>query len=66
MIEFYLALDERGIDDHEMHIDGLSFIYDQKALEEIGDYLKIDRNPSQGYKLINKNQTLAYGLNMRK
>ncbi|WP_368504205.1 hypothetical protein AB3N04_19465 [Alkalihalophilus sp. As8PL] len=65
MIEFYLALDERGEEDVEINVNGISFIYDQKAEEEIGNYLKVDVVPSQGIKLINANQTLAYGLMMK-
>ncbi|WP_088105288.1 hypothetical protein [Halalkalibacter urbisdiaboli] len=66
MIEFYLALDEPRPHDTEVLIDKILFIYDLKAYDEIGGYLKIDFNPSQGLKMINSNQTLAYGLRLKK
>ncbi|WP_100404207.1 hypothetical protein [Bacillus solitudinis] len=66
MIEFYLALDEPRQEDNAIEIDFIPFIYDQKAKEEIGNYLKIDFKPTQGLKMINSNQTLAYGLRLRK
>ncbi|ERN53386.1 hypothetical protein M3689_16305 [Alkalihalophilus marmarensis] len=66
MIEFYLALDERGLEDTFVIVDDIPFIYDHKALDEIGSYLKVDFIGSQGLKLINSNQTLAYGLKLKR
>jgi hypothetical protein len=66
MIEFYLALDESRTADTTFVERDLTFIYDEKASEEIGTYLKIDFNPAQGLKMINSNQTLAYGLRLKK
>ncbi len=65
MIEYDLSLDEMRKDDKEVEIEGLRFIYDQKAQEEIGTYVKIDFVTSQGLKLINQNQTLAYALRLK-
>lgn len=65
MVEYDLALDESSKKDHKLTIEDLPFIYDKKAVDEIGSYVKIDYIASQGFKLINKNQTLAYGLSLK-
>ncbi|WP_017727487.1 hypothetical protein [Halalkalibacterium ligniniphilum] len=65
MIEFYLALDDASQNDHVVTIQSIPFVYDKKAEEEIGAYLKIDAVPSQGLKLVNQNQTLAYNQKVR-
>ncbi|MDQ0206213.1 iron-sulfur cluster biosynthesis family protein [Alkalicoccobacillus murimartini] len=63
MIEFYL---ERSKfipgEDQQEEIAGQPFVYNKKASDEIGSQVTIDYKSSQGLKLINKNQTLAYGL----
>ncbi|WP_078554167.1 hypothetical protein [Bacillus alkalicellulosilyticus] len=66
MIEYFLALDETRSDDIIINVDGIDLLVNQKALDEIGDYLKIDFVPSQGLKLINRAQTLAYAQQVKK
>ncbi|MFC0560446.1 hypothetical protein ACFFH4_15695 [Halalkalibacter alkalisediminis] len=51
--------------DSQVRLHDLLFVYDRKAEEEIGVFVKIDFVPSQGLKLINANQTLAYALQMK-
>ncbi|WP_227936083.1 hypothetical protein [Alkalihalobacillus deserti] len=65
MIEYDLALDEPRNTDSYVKLHDLLFIYDDKASDEIGAFVKIDFVPSQGLKLINANQTLAYALQMK-
>ncbi|GAE35750.1 hypothetical protein [Halalkalibacter akibai] len=65
MIEYDLALDEPSKTDYQINLHNLLFVYDQKAKDEIGSFIKIDYVPSQGIKLINANQTLAYGLHIK-
>lgn len=65
MVAYDLVLDEQGPDDVSLEIDQLPFIYDNKTEDEIGAYVKIDFVASQGLKMINANQTLAYALNLR-
>lgn len=65
MIEYDLALDEPREKDSKVKVNELFFIYDAKASDEIGEFVKIDFVPSQGIKLINANQTLAYALQMK-
>ncbi|WP_026672135.1 hypothetical protein [Alkalihalobacterium bogoriense] len=65
MIEYFLTLDEARADDKVMKVDDFVFLADQKAEDEIGDYLKIDFVDSQGLKLINRAQTLAYAQKVR-
>ncbi|TES57564.1 hypothetical protein E2L07_02470 [Halalkalibacterium halodurans] len=65
MIEFYLAYDHVNQDDHVQSFHEMTWIYDEKAAEEIGEEVKVDFVPSQGFKLINRNQTLAYGQSIR-
>ncbi|WP_216827827.1 hypothetical protein [Alkalihalobacterium elongatum] len=65
MLEFQLALDEQGVDDEIFTFGKVHVLLDQKALEEIGRYLKIDYYENQGYRLINASQTLAYGLRIK-
>lgn len=65
MVEYDLTLDNIQQDDSMVTVGSLKFIYDSKAQSEIGSYIKIDYVPSQGLKLINKNQTLAYGLQLK-
>ncbi|WP_332694642.1 hypothetical protein [Halalkalibacter lacteus] len=65
MVAYDLALDEPRQDDSHVQIDNFLFIYDEKASEEIGAFVKIDFVPSQGLKMINANQTLAYALQLK-
>ncbi|TSB45176.1 iron-sulfur cluster biosynthesis family protein [Alkalicoccobacillus porphyridii] len=66
MIEFFLQEDTLDPEqDEEVVIGNLSFIYNKKASEEIGPQLTIDYKSTQGLKLTNNNQTLAYGLNLK-
>ena len=65
MIEYDLALDEPRKTDSFIEMHDLLFVYDEKAKEEIGTFVKIDFVPSQGLKLTNANQTLAYALQMK-
>ncbi|MFD2511318.1 hypothetical protein [Halalkalibacter alkalisediminis] len=65
MVEYDLALDEPRKMDSQVRLHDLLFVYDRKAEEEIGVFVKIDFVPSQGLKLINANQTLAYALQMK-
>ncbi|OLO40388.1 hypothetical protein BTR23_07835 [Alkalihalophilus pseudofirmus] len=66
MLEFQLALDERRIEDTVITCKKVNVLLDQKAIEEIGHYLKVDYYANQGYRLINSAQTLAYGLRIKK
>ncbi|MEB1809462.1 MAG: hypothetical protein LPK26_19570 [Bacillaceae bacterium] len=66
MLEFQLALDEQAEDDGVFTFDKVHVLIDQKALEEVGNYLKIDYYENQGFRLINSSQTLAYGLRIKK
>ncbi len=61
MVEYFLALDELRQGDTVLQMNGFDVAYDRKAEEEIGTYVKIDYRLS-GFVLINKSQTLAYGL----
>ncbi|WP_144449324.1 hypothetical protein [Halalkalibacter nanhaiisediminis] len=65
MIEYDLALDEPRKDDKHAYIEGFTFIYDKKASDEIGQFVKIDYVQSQGLKLINQSQTLAYAQQLK-
>ncbi len=65
MVEYFLATDESKASDQQHQVHSIPFIYDQKAEDEIGDYVKIDYISSQGIKLLNRNQTLAYGLMLK-
>lgn len=65
MIEFFLTLDEARAEDNIMIVGEFVFLTDKKAEDEIGDYLKIDFVDSQGLKLINRAQTLAYAQKVR-
>lgn len=65
MVRYDLALDEPREDDKQVHIEGYIFLYDEKASDEIGRFVKIDYVPSQGLKLMNQNQTLAYALPLK-
>jgi hypothetical protein len=65
MIEYDLALDEPRKTDFRVELNGLLFVFDQKAKDEIGSFVKIDFIPSQGLKMINANQTLAYFLQIK-
>jgi len=64
MVEYFLALDEPRSDDTVVVRNGITYVYNQKALEEIGPYLKIDFR-TIGFVLINREQTLAYGLRLK-
>ncbi|ARK30818.1 hypothetical protein [Halalkalibacter krulwichiae] len=66
MIEYDLALDEPRETDARVEVESVLFIYDQKASDEVGQFIKIDFVPSQGLKLLNANQTLAYALQMKR
>lgn len=63
-VEFDLIIDERTTDDQVVQVDSFTFIYNERAYEDIGPYVKIDFIPSQGLKMTNKNQILAYGLKL--
>lgn len=65
MVAYDLTFDKKREGDVHVPINDLLFIYDSKAKEEIGRFVKIDFVPSQGLKLINQNQTLAYGLRIK-
>ena len=66
MIEFYLeAAQFKPEEDEQVVIGDITFIYNKKASDEIGSHIKIDYKSHQGLKLINQNQTLAYGLSLR-
>jgi hypothetical protein len=65
MVEYDLSLDELRQDDKTVVVETFHIIHDQKTEEEIGSYVKIDYVSSQGLKLINKNQILAYGLRLK-
>ncbi|MBU8907450.1 hypothetical protein [Desertibacillus haloalkaliphilus] len=65
MIEFFLALDEPRPEDVIIEVNGITFLADRYARQEVGSYLKVDYRPMQGFKLINKNQTLAYGVKIK-
>ncbi|WP_148296474.1 iron-sulfur cluster biosynthesis family protein [Halalkalibacter hemicellulosilyticus] len=65
MVAYDIVLDHKNEDDHESMLNELPFIYNKKAIEEIGKYIKIDYVPSQGLKMVNTNQTLAYGLSLK-
>ncbi|WP_082795209.1 iron-sulfur cluster biosynthesis family protein [Alkalihalobacillus trypoxylicola] len=60
MVDYKLMKDSKKENDQMIEVEGITFLYDQKAIEEIGDYLKIDYISNQGIKLTNKNQILAY------
>ncbi|WP_209122233.1 hypothetical protein [Alkalihalobacillus sp. BA299] len=66
MLEFQLALDEQAVDDAVYIFDKVHVLLDEKAREEVRNYLKIDFYENQGYRLINSSQTLAYGLRIKK
>ncbi|KHF40473.1 hypothetical protein [Halalkalibacter okhensis] len=65
MVAYDLTLDESRLNDSHKRIEGLPFVYDDKTIEEIGAFVKIDYVPSQGLKMINANQTLAYALQLK-
>ncbi|GAE24445.1 hypothetical protein JCM9140_373 [Halalkalibacter wakoensis JCM 9140] len=65
MVAYDLALDEPRLDDSRERKEELLFVYDDKTIEEIGAFVKIDYIPSQGLKMINANQTLAYALSLK-
>lgn len=66
MIEFYLQLDDPiETEDKVVKEAGQQFIYNKKASDEIGSRVTIDYKPTQGLKMINPNQTLAYGLTLK-
>ncbi|MFK3938822.1 iron-sulfur cluster biosynthesis family protein [Alkalihalobacillus sp. NPDC078783] len=66
MIEFYLQLDDPvESEDTLVEVDSQRFIYNKKASDEIGSRVTIDYKPTQGLKMINPNQTLAYGLTLK-
>ncbi len=65
MVAYDLALDEPRQEDSQVCIDNFHFLYNEKASEEIGSFVKIDFVPSQGLKMINANQTLAYALQLK-
>lgn len=66
MIEFYLKRDSYNPEeDKQEQIAGQTFVYNKKASDEIGSQIKIDYKSTQGLKMMNQNQTLAYGLNLK-
>ncbi|MCK0471913.1 iron-sulfur cluster biosynthesis family protein [Halalkalibacter sp. APA_J-10(15)] len=65
MVAYDIVLDKKSEDDLEVSLKGLPFIYNTKAIDEIGNYIKVDYVPSQGLKMVNTNQTLAYGLSLK-
>ncbi|MDT8860587.1 hypothetical protein N0O92_10110 [Alkalihalobacillus sp. MEB130] len=65
MVAYDLALDELRPNDTEKKIENWPFVYDEKTEDEIGTFVKIDFVPSQGLKMINANQTLAYALQLK-
>ncbi|MCL7747403.1 hypothetical protein [Halalkalibacter alkaliphilus] len=65
MVAYDLTLDESRLNDSQKELEGLTFVYDDKTIEEIGAFVKIDYVPSQGLKMINANQTLAYALQLK-
>ncbi|WP_332634092.1 hypothetical protein [Halalkalibacter flavus] len=65
MVAYDLTLDESRLTDSQKEIEGFTFVYDDKTIEEIGAFVKIDYVPSQGLKMINANQTLAYALQLK-
>ncbi|WYP24849.1 iron-sulfur cluster biosynthesis family protein [Alkalihalobacillus sp. FSL W8-0930] len=66
MIEFYLQLDDPvESEDTTVRQAGQQFIYNKKASDEIGSRVTIDYKPTQGLKMVNPNQTLAYGLTLK-
>lgn len=66
MLTFYLTEEQEPRKDDFVHIeDTIHLLLDEKAQQEIGDYLKLDFVSSQGFKLVNVQQILAYGLRIR-
>ncbi|WP_082407010.1 iron-sulfur cluster biosynthesis family protein [Bacillus sp. JCM 19041] len=60
MVEFYLQEGEVKEGDQVLEVNELTFLYDEKAEEEIGTVIKVDYVSSQGLKLLAPRGTLAY------
>ncbi|WP_139365590.1 iron-sulfur cluster biosynthesis family protein [Shouchella patagoniensis] len=60
MVEFYLQEGVFKEDDQLIKANDLTFLYDNKAEEEIGKVIKVDYVLSQGLKLLAPRGTLAY------
>ncbi|MFB4211242.1 iron-sulfur cluster biosynthesis family protein [Shouchella sp. JSM 1781072] len=60
MVEFYLQVGKKTGEDQEVVIHDISFLYDEKAEEDIGEAIKIDFVHAQGLKLLAPRGTLAY------
>ncbi|TES50587.1 MULTISPECIES: iron-sulfur cluster biosynthesis family protein [Bacillaceae] len=66
MIEFYLQEGTEQEGDQKKELDGITFLYDAKAEEEIGKSIKIDFVHAQGLKLLAPRGTLAYAQKVKR
>lgn len=65
MVEYFVQEGEELEGDKSVNVGELTVIYDNKAVEEIGDRVKLDFVDSQGLKILAPQGTLAYAQKVR-
>ncbi|MBM7840783.1 Fe-S cluster assembly iron-binding protein IscA [Alkalihalobacillus xiaoxiensis] len=65
MVEYFVQEGEQLDGDESVTVGELTVFYDKKAVEEIGEQVKLDYVESQGLKILAPQGTLAYAQKVR-